>query len=86
MIKEGIHRMKSLLFSSSLAALCALTLVACDKSAPQKPQMPMPEVTVIKAQSQTVPLSRELVGRLASTRIAQVRARVAGIILKRVFT
>jgi membrane fusion protein (multidrug efflux system) len=49
-------------------------------------QMPTPEVTVIRVASQNVPISRELVGRLASTRIAQVRARVAGIILKRVYT
>jgi len=48
--------------------------------------MPTPEVSVIKIHSQTIPLSRELVGRLASVRIAQVRARVAGIILKRVYT
>ena len=47
--------------------------------------MPTPEVSVIKVQSQAVPLHRELVGRLASTRVAQVRARVAGIILKRVY-
>jgi membrane fusion protein (multidrug efflux system) len=78
--------MKSVLMSSSVLAVCALVLVACEKGEPpQRPQMPTPEVTVIKVHSQSVPLTRELVGRLASTRIAQVRARVAGIILKRVF-
>jgi membrane fusion protein (multidrug efflux system) len=77
--------MKRLLPTSLVLVLCALLLAACDKQAPQKRQMPAPEVTVIKAQAQMVPLRRELVGRLASTRVAQVRARVAGVILKRVY-
>jgi membrane fusion protein (multidrug efflux system) len=67
----------------------ALLLVACEEaSAPQKAQAPPPppEVSVVKAHVESVPITRELVGRLASTRIAEVRARVAGIILKRVYT
>jgi membrane fusion protein (multidrug efflux system) len=79
--------MKSSLLPTVVLAFSALALSACDKQAPQKPrQMPTPEVTVIRAQAQAVPLSRELVGRLASKRIAQVRARVAGVILQQVYT
>jgi membrane fusion protein (multidrug efflux system) len=78
--------MKPLLPPALALIFCALLLAGCNKPAPKKFQMPTPEVSVIKAQSQTVPLKRELVGRLASVRIAQVRARVAGIILKRVYT
>jgi membrane fusion protein (multidrug efflux system) len=78
--------MKLLLPTSLVLVLCVVSLSACNKPPSQQRQMPTPEVTVIKAHAQTVPLSRELVGRLASTRIAQVRARVAGIILKRVYT
>ena len=66
-----------------------LLLASCNQSTPQsmaQTPSPPPEVGVIKVHSQTVPLSRELVGRLAPTRVAQVRARVAGIILKRVYT
>jgi len=48
--------------------------------------MPTPEVAVVRAKAQSVPVTRELVGRLAATRVAQVRARVAGIILTRVYT
>ena len=77
--------MKSLIPFSLMLAIGALSLTACDKQAPQKHQRPTPEVTVIKPQAQTVPLRRELVGRLASTRVAQARARVAGVILKRVY-
>jgi membrane fusion protein (multidrug efflux system) len=62
-----------------------LLLAACDQAAPQNPQTPPPEVAVVEAHPQAVPRTRELVGRLAPTRVAQVRARVAGIILKRVY-
>ena len=48
--------------------------------------MPPPEVSVVTARSEAAPIVREQVGRLAATRTAQVRARVAGIILKRVYT
>jgi membrane fusion protein (multidrug efflux system) len=77
--------MKPALPPTLALVLCALSLAACNKSPPPQRQMPTPEVTVIKAQAQAVPLRRDLVGRLASTRVAQVRARVAGIILKRVY-
>jgi len=66
-----------------------LLLVACDKPVAQNvsgPAMPVPKVTIVRAKAQSVPLTRELVGRLAATRVAQVRARVAGIILSRVYT
>ena len=75
----------SLLFSAMLV-IAMLSLGACNKPAQQGFQMPTPEVTAMTAKSQTVPLQRQLVGRLASIRSAQVRARVAGILLKRVYT
>jgi membrane fusion protein (multidrug efflux system) len=84
---KRIYRMKPLLPLSIAIGVFVLALAACNKSeTPQMGQMPTPEVTVIRVTTQNVPISRELVGRLASTRIAQVRARVAGIILKRVYT
>jgi membrane fusion protein, multidrug efflux system len=57
--------------------------VACKKAGP--PAFPVPEVEVIKAQAQTVPLTRDLVGRLSATRAADVRARVPGVLLKRLY-
>lgn len=48
--------------------------------------MPPPEVVVVSVNAQSIPITRTLVGRLASTRIAQVRARVAGIVLQRIYT
>lgn len=48
--------------------------------------MPPPEVGVIAVQAAPVPITSELPGRIDPVRTAEVRARVAGILLKRVFT
>jgi membrane fusion protein (multidrug efflux system) len=65
-------------------ALLAALLAACNKS-PQS-DAPPPEVAVIAVQPGTVALSTELPGRLEASRVAQVRARVAGILQQRLFT
>lgn len=70
-------------------ATSALLLAGCSKSPDQAgaTQKPRPaQVAVVTVHVQSVPLTRQMVGRLASTRIAQVRARVAGIIQRRVYT
>lgn len=46
---------------------------------------PPPEVGVVTVQMQTVALQTELPGRVEPLRVAQVRARVNGVILKRLF-
>ncbi|MBI1422276.1 MAG: efflux RND transporter periplasmic adaptor subunit [Gammaproteobacteria bacterium] len=67
--------------------IALVALSACGKSdAPAHMQMPPPQVSVVTAHAESVPLTQVLVGRLAAVRIAQVRARVAGVILKRVYT
>ena len=68
------------------ALSCALLLVlaACKGDAPQGPPPP-PEVGVITANAQTVPLQRDFVGRLAPFRSSDVRARVAGVLTRRVY-
>jgi membrane fusion protein (multidrug efflux system) len=65
----------------------ALLQAACSQSTSQDSQQapPPPEVAVTEVRPGPVPLTRDLVGRLAPTRIAEVRARVAGIILERVY-
>ncbi len=69
----------------TLALTCAvaLALAGCKKEEQQAP--PPPEVGVIEAKPQTLPLQRELVGRLSPYRSADVRARVPGVLLKRVY-
>jgi membrane fusion protein (multidrug efflux system) len=46
---------------------------------------PPPEVAVVTVQPQTAPLVAELPGRVEASRVAQVRARVNGIVQKRLF-
>jgi membrane fusion protein (multidrug efflux system) len=49
-------------------------------------KMPPPQVGVITAQTGTVALETELPARVESVRTAEVRARVNGVVLKRLFT
>lgn len=72
--------------SGLLGAGLVLLVAACGKSAPTQQQQPPAEVGVITAQAQAVPLTRDLVGRLSATRTADVRARVAGVLVKRAYT
>lgn len=48
-------------------------------------QMPPPAVGVLELTAKSVPVINELPGRVAATRVAEVRARVSGILLERVF-
>ena len=48
--------------------------------------MPTPQVAFVSAHAEQVPLVRDLVGRLSPTRQSDVRARIAGVLLKRVYT
>ncbi|MDQ8193062.1 efflux RND transporter periplasmic adaptor subunit [Coraliomargarita sp. SDUM461004] len=72
-------------------ALLALTLVsACsqDDDAPNTTSNTAPQTMPVKVQTvqtESVTLHRELPGRTAPFRVAQVRARVSGIIEKRLF-
>ena len=65
------------------AALLALIVGGCGHSAP--PATPPPEVGVVTARAADIPVTRNYPGRLAATLTAQVRARVTGIVLKRVY-
>lgn len=68
----------------ALAGATLLVLAACNKQ-DQAQTPPPPQVSVIEAKSQTVPLQRQMVGRLAPFRSSDVRARVAGVLQKRVY-
>jgi len=68
----------------------AVLLVACGKAeapaaAPPGGGMPAPEVGVVTVAPGDVGLQTELPGRLEASRVAQVRARVAGILQQRLF-
>ncbi len=71
-----------------LAALTltgALLLTACGKEQQAPGQMPPPPVGVVTVAPTSVPIDMELSGRLEPIRIAQVRARVTGVVQKRLF-
>ena len=65
------------------ATVLALMLGACSHSAPPAPLTP--QVGVVTARATDIPVTRNYPGRLAATLTAQVRARVTGIVLKRVY-
>ena len=67
------------------AATAAILLAACGPKQSAPPQQ-APEVGVITIQPTTVPVVTELPGRTSAFLVAQVRARVDGIVLRREFT
>jgi membrane fusion protein (multidrug efflux system) len=70
---------------SALAAL-APVLGGCDEPrTATAATAPKPEVSVITIRQQPRSIVRELPGRIAPTRVADVRSRVSGIIVKRLF-
>jgi len=75
--------------ASITAALSALLLTGCSEgpAAPSGEDAPaVPEVSVVELQPAPASVIRELPGRISPTRIAQVRARVSGIVVSRNFT
>lgn len=77
--------------ATTLAVLCAAAavLVACSKpdgqDAAGPPKMPPVEVGVVTVTPGDVGLVTELPGRVEASRVAEVRARVAGILQQRLF-
>ncbi|GJE60775.1 efflux RND transporter periplasmic adaptor subunit [Methylobacterium sp. WL103] len=72
-----------------LPFLMAMTLTGCkpeasNPAAPAAEMSPM-DVSTVVAAAATVPRTLDLPGRLASTRVAEVRAQVSGIIQERAF-
>ena len=69
----------------ALIAVILAALAACKDEQPQGAPPP-PEVGVVVAAAADLPLQKELSGRLAPFRSADVRARVPGVLQKRVYT
>jgi len=69
-----------------LAAIAGLAAFAGCGAKPQGAAPPPPEVAALTLEAQNVSLTTELPGRTTAYRIAEVRPRVGGVILERLFT
>lgn len=71
-------------------ALLGVALLAAACSEEKQPaktaaQQPPVAIGIVTAEAQTLPVTNNLPGRIAPTRIAEVRPRVSGIVVERVF-
>ena len=77
------ERSKPCAWISATALLVLLSGCNAQSKTPSQPQPP--EVAILKVKREAVPVSIELPGRTNAYLVAQVRARVDGIVLKREF-
>ena len=68
------------------AGLAAVAALACGRSSGKPAAAGPVEVGIVRLEPTVVTLTRELPGRTSAFRMAEVRARVNGIVLKRYFT
>ena len=80
-LPAGARRLRD----ACLALAVAAALVACGAKPAPSASAP-PEVSVVTVHKSPVPITVELPGRTSAHLVAQVRARVDGIVLKRDFT
>ncbi|MGZ9719972.1 efflux RND transporter periplasmic adaptor subunit [Rhizobium miluonense] len=80
LMNKGLHGRTTLLTITAM-----LALVAGHASSQEATQMPPPAVGVVELKAHAVPVMSELPGRIAATRVSEVRARVSGILQERVF-
>ncbi|WP_208727543.1 efflux RND transporter periplasmic adaptor subunit [Pseudomonas saxonica] len=74
------------LFAPLCLSALALALTACDKSPVAQTQTPLAKVRTEVVATAPLSISNELSGRVVAPRVAQVSARVAGVVLKRVYS
>jgi membrane fusion protein (multidrug efflux system) len=77
--------MNPLSLRTSIMCFGLIALVGCGKNDQQPQQPPPPDVSVLQVQPQSAPLVQNLVGRLSPFRSADVRARVPGVLMRRVY-
>ena len=85
---------KSIIITTIIFA-STLILSACNKPAvgadspshnmPNMPNMPAPEVTVLSVEAKELPIDFEYVGQTAGLNETEVRARISGILEKRIY-
>jgi membrane fusion protein, multidrug efflux system len=81
---QTFFAMKSMLLRTSVLSLAVPALFGCSRSDPPSAPPP-PQVAVLDAEPQNLPLTRDFVGRLSSHYSANVAARVSGVLTKRLY-
>ena len=76
--------MKKLFAPLCLSAL-ALALAGCGKTPDAEEKTPLVKVRTEVIATAPLSINNELSGRIVAPRVAEVRARVAGVVLKRVY-
>ncbi|PXW52093.1 efflux RND transporter periplasmic adaptor subunit [Methylobacterium sp. B4] len=72
--------------ASFLVGAVLVAVSACNERKAAAPvPLPPPEVSVVTVRPQPIPYVRDLPGRVAPMRIAEVRSRVSGLVVKRLF-
>ena len=71
--------------SAVALTIAAAVLAGCGKAEPASTPAPPPQVSVVTVHRSSVPITTELPGRTSAYLVAQVRARVDGIVQKREF-
>ncbi|WP_309486605.1 efflux RND transporter periplasmic adaptor subunit [Sinorhizobium sp. 8-89] len=81
----AMRRMKRPTLAAALATV--IFLAGCQKNEEQQaaPAFPPAAVAVYTTVAEALPITNELPGRITATRIAEVRPRVSGIVVERVF-
>ena len=77
------RKLKDILRGLPVALTAAVLVSGCGRQQAQNGAMPPPEVGVVTLAPESVALTTELPGRIDPVRVAQVRARVDGIVLHR---
>lgn len=80
-------RFASAASTAAVLAVCTSLVAGCggDSNAAAPPDMPPASVGVLQLEAKPAIVASELPGRVEAARVAQVRARVPGIVLERVF-
>src|SRR5690606_24219990 len=68
-----------------LAGVALLAGCQNEEQSPAAQSLPPMEVGVVTVSPEALPITNELPGRIAPTRLAEVRPRVSGIVIERVF-
>ncbi|PKO54735.1 MAG: efflux transporter periplasmic adaptor subunit [Betaproteobacteria bacterium HGW-Betaproteobacteria-2] len=86
---QNFHRYRYVMINTVVLTIMLVTLAACGKGDAPDGQTPggmmaMP-VTVVEVQSATAPISAEAVAQTEGAKEVEIRARVGGILLKRLY-